>query len=172
MKEEVEPDHKSQAMPAMDALAIQLDIKTDIKSGEVVTETGRTEPARKSLSDFIPTEVLLGFIISVLWKITQKVSETAREVELSDGEIKTLSNGWAPVMDEYMPNIPDGNLSNALIVTGIVAAPKFIEAKKKAKAKEKMPVKEQPGNKQEAVEQQKQQPEQKPELKPESSRKK
>jgi hypothetical protein len=166
-----------QSMEAIDALAVELDIKTDIKDGETVTENGQPEPAKKSLADFIPVEILLGFIISLVWKIVQKVSVSAREVDMSEGEIKTLSNAWAPVMEDHMPNIPDGNLSNALIATSFVAVPKYIEAKKKQKqkAKQEKAAPSEPGQKQEAPE--KVAPvepvkKQKETLKPESSRKK
>lgn len=165
-----------QSMQAIDALAVELDIKTDIKPGQE-TETGQPEPARKSLADFIPVDVLLGFIISLIWKMTQKVSASAREVDMSEGEIKTLSNAWAPVMEEHMPNIPDGNLSNALIATSFVALPKYMEVKKKQKqkAKQEKAGQSEPGKKPEpekTAESAEPVEKQKEILEPESSRKK
>ncbi len=166
-----------QSMPAIDALAVELDIKTDIKPGQSVTETGQPAPPQKSLADFIPVDVLLGFIVSLIWKIVQKVSSSARDVDMTDGEIKTLANAWAPVMEEHMPNIPDGNLSNALIATSFVALPKYMEVKKKQKqkAKQEKDAQSEPGKKQEpekTAESAEPVEKQKETLQPESSRKK
>lgn len=177
MSADIDQGQPVQPMAAIDAMAAELDIKTDIKPGESVTETGQPEPARKSLADFIPVDVLLGFIITLIWKIVKKVSKSANDVDMSEGEIKTLANAWTPVMEEHMPNIPDGNLSNALIATSFVAVPKYMEAKKKQKqkAKQETSARSEPGRKQEM----KKEPdnvepveEQKEILEPESSRKK
>jgi len=80
---------------------------------------------------------LLAFIISIMWTMSQKMFVSARDVDMTEGEIKTLSNAWAPVVADVLPDIPEGNLSTALMVTAVVAAPKVAQAKKVARKRKK-----------------------------------
>lgn len=125
-------------MPTLDALAVELGIESHIIEGEIVTGEIEQPAPRRSMAEFIPVETLLTFAISVLWGMVQKVIDGAEKVELSDGEVKVLVNGWTPVVEEMMPDIPDGKIEAALMCTVAVAAPKFIQVKKAKKDKAKI----------------------------------
>lgn len=124
-------------MPTLDALAVELGIDSRTIEGEIVTGDLAVIQPRRTLAEFIPVDVMLGFIITVLWSMIQKVVDGADAVELSKGEIGTLVNGWTPVVEEMMPDIPDGNIEAALMCTAAVAMPKFVQVKK-AKKKKKL----------------------------------
>ena len=152
-KDKVETVERLPDMPTLDSLAVELGIESRTVEGEIVTGELETIQPRRTLAEFIPVEVMLGFIISVLWSMVQKVVKGADKVELSKGEIKTLANGWTPVVEEMMPDIPDGNIEAALMCTAAVAMPKYVQiqaAKKKAEKEEQEPaaaVESSPGQK-------------------------
>lgn len=137
--DKAETVERLQSMPTLDALAVELGIESRTVEGEIVTDA--VEPSR-SMADFIPVETLLTFTITVLWSMVQKVVAGAEKVEMSKGEIQVLVNGWTPVVEELMPDIPDGKWEAALMCTAAVGMPKLMQVQKAKKDK----LKKEPGS--------------------------
>ena len=153
---EKKPDQEGAGnVSAIDALIKELETSGELPKVEQV-EGGA---AGKSLSDYIPVEKLLAMAINM----TCSMIKPLKKYNITDGDAESLGNAWGPVLERYIPNVPEGPMTNALMVTGIVVGSKVAAAKKAEKQK-----KAQPGKKQE-VEQVTEKPE-KPELKPISSR--
>jgi len=99
--------------------------------GEVVQgeETEQPASAEKSLADYIPVEKLLAMAIS----ITCNNIKPLKKYNVSEADAQTLGNAWGPVLECFMPNVPEGPITNALLVTGVIVGPKIAKAKKQAK---------------------------------------
>ena len=109
-------------------------------TGEVMQENEEENPAGKSLADYIPVEKLIAMAIS----ITCNNIKPLKKYNVSDAVAQTLGNAWGPVLEVFMPNVPEGPITNALLVTGVIVGPKIAKAKKQEKLEkleaEKTPV--------------------------------
>jgi len=99
--------------------------------GEVVEGEGAEQGAGtgKSLADYIPVEKLLAMAIT----ITCNNIKSLKKYNVSEADAQTLGNAWGPVLESFMPNVPEGPITNALLVTGVIVGPKIAKAKKQAK---------------------------------------
>ena len=114
---------------AIDALIVDLESSGDMPKVETAGEHAGEKG--KSLSEYIPVEKLLSMAISM----TCSMLKPLKKYNVTDGDAESLGNAWGPVLERYMPNVPEGPLTNALMVTGIVIGSKVAAAKKAEKQK-------------------------------------
>jgi len=122
---------ESGGMSNMQSLAGKYGGATDKPIEGQVVEGEETAQAStgKSLADYIPVEKLLAMAIN----ITCNNIKPLKKYNVSEADAQTLGNAWGPVLESFMPNVPEGPITNALLVTGVIVGPKIAKAKKQAK---------------------------------------
>jgi len=131
-----EPEEKKNEAPPgsglsnINALAVELNIQDEVPGQ---TSDVDSSPASKSLADYIPVEKLLSMAISTTFGLIKPL----KKYGMTNGDAEALGNAWGPVLEQYMPNVPEGPLSNALLVTGVVVSPKIMQARKESKQAKK-----------------------------------